>query len=163
MDDDKRVYTHQEALISEMLGDLGKLYKDVKTLCGIIPVEIERRREFLDVATEEFRNQAEAFLNNEVDRVEKAIRKETEVSAGILALEASKTSAALQKEVQRVVSSLPLNQSKNAIIGLCLGCSVATAIITGGVIYIINSNQQQDILNQQSQILELLQKGNRKK
>lgn len=180
MDDDKRVYTHQEALISEMLGDVGKLDKAIKNLGEELPVQakkvcdsIDESTKWLNEATVLFKTQAEDFANELVDKIEKmndesvaTLNKKTNNSIAIIENDSRRVVGSLKQEVHMAVSSLvtsgvkePLNKSVMLIVAICF---VFSSVVIG-VVYYLNSKQQEQSLTQHEQIVELLQKGNHKK
>jgi hypothetical protein len=143
----------KELMITEVLGDVYKLNKEVKNLAFIVHEDAVSVRKWLAEASDEYKKQVEDFANKEADRIENEIKHEAKVSTEMFKREAATTTEELKKEVQRVVSSLPLNQSTISIVILCLVCSIIGGLFSAIAINYLNSSniEQEKVIDSPQQ------------
>ena len=148
--------TTRDALIAEMLGDIGRLHDSVESLKNILPGQVEEVEAkisgligLLSKAGDAYRGQLETYTNGQADKVRAQMEKDALAAKTRFDRDSSDAIRAALAEVERTVKSTvqseiatPVQKALRAqqqsiwrTLGLCVMCSLigGMVVVTGNL------------------------------
>ncbi|ENO90953.1 hypothetical protein C662_18723 [Thauera sp. 28] len=134
--------TTRDALIAEMLGDIGRLHDSVESLKGVLPGQIEEVETkitgligLLSKAGDAYRGQLETYTNAQADIVKKQMERDAQEAKARFERDSSDAIRAALGEVERTVKNsvqqlAGQRQSMGQTIGLCILSGLVAASVT---------------------------------
>lgn len=134
--------TTRDALIAEMLGDIGRLHDSVESLKNVLPGQIEEVETkitgligLLSKAGDAYRGQLETYTNAQADIVKKQMERDAQEAKARFDRDSSDAIRAALGEVERTIKSsvqhlAAQRQSMGQTIGLCILSGLVAASVT---------------------------------
>ena len=146
MADDRKIL---DALVAEMLGDIGKLHDAVDSLSETLPAQTEaaEKRLFalvalLNTAGEAYKAQIEAYTNAQGDKIRAKMETDAAIIKTGLTEDASKAIKAVLADVEfNLLRSMQKNRWLN-FMG-CLACGITGGLLVWGVVAFTQYSQNQ--------------------
>lgn len=156
--------TARDALIAEMLGDIGKLHDAVESLKGVLPEQIEGVETritgligLLQKAGDTYKAQIETYTNAQGERIRTQMEKDASAAKVRFEQDASAAIKAALGDVQRTIKSTMQTDVAGPVqaalqvqekslwktLLLCLACGLIGGLVAVGV-DMVSSNKQQD-------------------
>ena len=155
--------TTRDALIAEMLGDIGRLHDSVESLKGILPGQIEEVEAkitglvgLLIKAGDAYRGQLETYPNGQADKVRAQMEKDAQAAKARFDRDSSDAIRAALTEVERTVRNTVQNEIAAPVqkalraqqqniwqtLGLCVMCGlIGGLVVVAGNVWLYDKEE----------------------